>query len=747
MFYSKKLEKILLGIIYVTSFLVVAVPLVVIPESYFPYIVLKTVIMRVLIELAFFSWLVLILRCPEYRPKKTLLFWVLSIFMLVWLVATIFSQSWIKSLWGNYERMGGLFNFLHYYLWWLVLVNTLKNVKHWYRLLGFSLLVSVVMCIYAIGQRLGSTYTLEAGLTRVNGTVGNAAYLAAYLLFHLFIAWYFFAKANVWWKKLLYLAVFALQLVIMTLTSTRGAFVGFSAALVLFGVLALVFKFYREKSVRVFVVFSFLAILAGSLTFIFKDTSFVHDNYYLDRLTNMSIQDNTIQTRLISWQAGLKGFKDYLLTGVGPENYNIVFNRYFTPDFYDYTGDEVWFDRAHNTLVDMASMLGIFGLLNYLAIFLAIFYIFWRFYKKQGYAVHLTVLGLLFVAYFIQNIFVFDSLNSFIPFFMMLGLVDCFDRLNATPSQTVEKKPHRLLALPLYLLLSAVAFTIIQFTVNIPQVAANQYTYRAFVAARAYDYEAFMTNYVKAAATDVVPLDPINLLVQNLSDVTVRNRDKLSLEEINKNYQTAIELAEEGIRLDPKNVYNHYLLAKLYNGFAEITQDGAYLSKALESLQTCKVLSPNNIRIYWVEAQTYIIAGKYDQALESLDLSIALSASIADPYWFKYIIYQQLGDENHMYQYATEAILHNYPFRFQEDIKEMIPHYQATEEYGILERLYLKLLNFEPKNLTYYEQIIKYQALQEEFQKAIDTAKRASEAVPAYSDRAYELYQQLLPRL
>ena len=353
-----KLEKVLLGIIYVGSFLVVLVPLIVIPKSYFPYIVLKTIIMRVFIEAVFVSWLILMVRKPEYRPQRTLLFWVLTIFMLVWVVSTIFSQSFVKSLWGNYERMGGFFTYFHYYAWWLVLVNTLKNIKNWYRLLGFSLLISVIICLYSIAQRLGSSFTLEAGLTRVNGTFGNAAYLASYLLFHLFISWYFFAKATGWLKKSMYLLIFALQLLILTLTSTRGAFVGFAVALCLFAVASLVFKFYKEKSIRIFVVFSFLALIFGIGVFVFKNTPFVHNNYYLDRLSNMSISDNTIQTRLISWQAGFKGFKDYLLTGVGPENYNIVFNRYFTPDFYRYTGDEVWFDRAHNTLVDMAAMLG-----------------------------------------------------------------------------------------------------------------------------------------------------------------------------------------------------------------------------------------------------------------------------------------------------------------------------------------------------------------------------------------------------
>ncbi len=746
---SKIFDKILLGIIYVGSFAVVAIPLVVIPQSYFPYIIIKTIILRIIIELVFLSWLVLIIYRPEFRPKKTLLFWILGFFILVWLVSTLTSSSFLKSFWGNWERMGGFFNFLHYFLWWLVIANVFKSIKQWYRILNWSIIISVAIGLYSVAQRYALFFTLEAGLVRVNGTIGNSAYLAAYMLIHVFISWYFFAKSKKLWVKLLYLGAFGLQLFIMLLTSTRGAQLAFAFSLVLFLLFSIIFKFYKEKSVRLFVLISALAVLFGIFVLIFHNQPWVRSNYYLGRFGNITLKDNTIQTRFISWKAGYQGFKDYLLTGVGPENYNIVFNRYFTPDFYLYTGDEVWFDRAHNTLVDMAAVLGIFGIISYLSIFLAILYIFWQFYKKQGYVVNITILVLLFITYFIQNIFVFDSLNTYIPFFLMLGLVDFFYRLNKK-QDNVEVKAAKdwQFPKPIAASLGILAFLILFFSINLQQIKANQYTYSGFVASRTGNYEVFNRDYRKSIATAINPIDPIFLFAQGITDLTVNNLDKLSKEEIEKNFSEAVTYAKRGVELDPKNVFSYYILAKLYNGYAEITQQGIYLNKALEALEEAKKLSPNRIRLYWVEAQTYIIAGKYDEALEALDKSIALIDSIPDPYWFKSIVYfEQEGKEDLAYEAAAMAVKNNYRFSNINDINKLIPHFEETGEDEVLIKLYQKIISLEPAKTAYYERLAFLYEETGEIQKAMDIIKRAAEAVPAYSDRAYEIYTALENKL
>lgn len=745
-----RLEKILLAIIYIGSALVVAVPLIVVPGSYFPYIIVKTIIWRAVVEAVVLAWLVLICYFPQYRPKRTLLFWVLGFFTLVWLLSSFTGSSFTRSFWGNWERMGGSFNFAHYFLWWLVLVSVFKNIKQWYRLLNFSLLVSLAICLYALGQRFGSGLTLESGLTRVNGTIGNAAYLAAYLLFHIFIAWYFFIKGGSWPKRLFYLGAFTLQVFILLLTSTRGAQLAFLLSLVLFLIASFIFNFYREKGARLFVGLSLIVVIFGLFVLFFHNQPWVKDNYYLGRFSNFSFKDNTIQTRLISWRAGLQGLRDHLLLGVGPENYQVVFNRYLDPQFYKYTGDEVWFDRAHNSLMDMAVMLGLFGLLGYLAIFVAVFYILWRFYKNQGYASSLTVLALIFAAYFVENVFVFDSLNSYIPLFLILGFIDFLSRLNSAPAVSAPEKERKIFKLPVAITatLALVIFAFSFFRLTIQEVQANQYTYKAFVIAQqSSDYQDFFDNYEKSLRLAINPIDPTFLLVQNLPDMIVDNLDKLPPEKIKADFAAAAEYANRAIKLDPENIFNYYLLAKLYNGFAELTKDGQYLSKALEILAIGQKLAPTTIRLYWVEAQTYIIAGKYEEAIVALDKSIALIDSVPDPYWFKYVIYRENGQEELAYEAATKTIKYNYHFRNPSDVKELILYYEKTGADDILAKLYRKVIDLQPKELPYYEKLVSLYDKQGKYQQAMSLLKEAATAVPTYSDRAFELYQAIEKKL
>ena len=85
---------------------------------------------------------------------------------------------------------------------------------------------------------------------------------------------------------------------------------------------------------------------------------------------------------------------------------------------------ETWFDRAHNTVLDVMSMTGVFGLIGFLAIYLAIFYSSWRAYKKGW--IDLPIAAMLFalpIAYFVQNLFVFDHPAGFTMSYLLFALV------------------------------------------------------------------------------------------------------------------------------------------------------------------------------------------------------------------------------------------------------------------------------------------------------------------------------------
>ncbi len=744
---NKTLEKTLLWIIYLGSLAIVFVPLIIVPYSYFPYIMIKMIILRTIIEVVFLSWLVLMLYKPEYRPQRTSLFYLVSGFLVVWLLATLFSSSFIKSFWGNYERMGGFFNYLHYYLWFIVLIGVLKNIKHWYRLLLGSLIASVLICLYSLVQRLGLGITFQSGLARVNGTIGNAAYLAAYTLIHAFIALYFYIKSNKLYLKILYFLSFLLLLLVMFMTSTRGAALGFFISIVLFFIFSLIFKFYKEKKARLLVIFSGLIILFSLFILLFNNSSIITENSVLKRFHNVSFTDNTIQTRLISWKAGTQAFHNNLIFGVGPENYNVAFNQYFTPDFYLYTGSEVWFDRAHNTLVDMMAMLGIFGILGYLSLFAFILYIIYQFYKKQGFAMNMVILSLLFIAYFVQNIFVFDSMNTFIIFFMLLAFVDFLDRLNKNKVKS-EEKVTKFSKIPpvIFLVLIIIIFISSVFGIQLKQVKANRFTYDGFLAQNnplntsnpKEGFNEFYNNLKNAIEIAINPIDPINILTQGMSDMVAKYSELIDHDFLNNAYLDTIKLGEKAIELDPKNVYNYLLLSKIYNSYAEFSRDSLYLNKNIDLLTEAKKLSPSRVRLYWSEAQTYLIAGEYDKAIDLMNQSIDLVEGIADSHWSLYLIYSNLGRFEEAKVSAEKAVKYDMYLTKPGDIKNLVALLQDSAENKVLEKLYHRAVGVSPEVFGYYERA---------FPVYMDLVPKYKEENPEYKERGLYIFNIGLNKL
>ena len=71
----------------------------------------------------------------------------------------------------------------------------------------------------------------------------------------------------------------------------------------------------------------------------------------------------------------IKGFQERPILGWGQENFNYVFNKNYDPGMW---GQEQWFDRTHNVILDWLVAGGILGLLAYLSIFFSTLYYVWR---------------------------------------------------------------------------------------------------------------------------------------------------------------------------------------------------------------------------------------------------------------------------------------------------------------------------------------------------------------------------------
>ncbi|MBU1131454.1 O-antigen ligase family protein [Patescibacteria group bacterium] len=742
------LEKILKLIIIGGSLLVVLAPLIVIPHSYFPYIIQKTLILRILIEAVFGAYLILALFKPEYRPKKSVLIWAVSAFFAVMLLTTFTGQGFARSWWGNWERMFGTFNYLHYFVWFIVLASVFNNKKVWNIILNATLFVSLLIGLYSLSQRLGLSFTFQSGLERVNGTVGNAAYLASYMLFHLFVALLFIVeKAGLKWK-LYYLSIFILDFIVLILTGTRGALLALFFSLPAFIIIALWLKVWKQKAIKILVVGSVILLILVGILYSLRSTNFVEGNYWLRRLTSYSLNDSTVQTRLHAWNWGLKGFRDNLLLGVGPENYQIVFSQYFEGDFYDYSGNEVWFDRAHNTLVDMAATMGIFGLLLYLAIFGIIFYYLYDLHgRNRMSSATFIVLFLLFFSYFFQNIFVFDSLNSLIPFYLLLAFIAFIYSNNQESAEVLPgKRVFQNLKISPYLSipLVVVGFSILFFTVNLPEVKANIYVYDAFINGKLNKYTESVDGYRLVYNITVNKIDPAILLSTSLNEMIGMNMEIAPQEKEIEDLQTAIEWMDKAIELDPNNMFLYYIQSRNYSLLLELSPQIEYLNQGIKFAKKANELSPGRLRPVWTLAQLYLFGNQPEKALEYLNQAVEINDRLSQTYYYLAVVYKNMGNLDKVHEQYDKLIDSGYQFMAVSQMQDIIAYCEEKQDVKKLIYLFEQLTSIEPQNFNYWNDLIDLLAADGQYDQALATLQKWAEIMPAASSHAYTRYQEIL---
>lgn len=403
----------------VGAVLLLFTPLIVSTSLFFPFITGKAFFFRLVVEIALALWLVLIWLKPEYRPQKSyLLIGVVSL-VAITVLTTIFGPNPVRSFWSNFERMDGLVNYLHLLGYFLVLISVFEREKIWHWFWNASLGVSVIIGLYGLLQLVGQLEIHQGG-ARLDATLGNSAYLAVYALFHVFLAlWLLMSNWQINWRRYLYGAIMVLNLVVLYYTATRGTILGLVGG----GLLSLLLLAWREKknllSRNIATGILLAAIVLLGSFYLMRGSQFVTTSPVLSRFASISLSDKTTESRLTIWGMALEGFKERPVLGWGPENFSLVFGKYYEPKLWS---QEPWFDRSHNIFLDWLITAGILGLLAYLSLFGAALYYLWR--RRSNFTViEGSILTGLLAAYFFNNIFVFDNLVSYIMFLAILAYI------------------------------------------------------------------------------------------------------------------------------------------------------------------------------------------------------------------------------------------------------------------------------------------------------------------------------------
>ena len=460
------LEKILLSGIWTGFVLILLTPFVLTPQTIFPYVVGKALYSRVIIEMVFGCWTLLAFLRPACRPPCSRLLILFAIVLGVTTLAAFYGVSVQRSFWSSYERMQGVVDLIHWFLFTVVLVSVVRTVRDWRILLNVNLGVSLMMALLAVGQKYyfsDAPFLIWDLPSRVGTTLGNSIYLGMYLMVNIVVALGFLAQSfipvatpatsppsekkgdgrrtrnptappavkqaslRLQIRRLFWGSIVLIGLWAFGLTGSRGALAGLVTAVGFLCVMSIVFGSARIARVATVGLTSLLGvILLLTLFLFFRPSLFPLDTTFSSPFSN---HPESVRERLAGWQVGLKGFVDKPILGWGPENYIVISGLHAA----GLSGHMPLFDNAHNKFVEELTTKGLLGLLSYLSLWAFTFRVVTRAAGGADFRERILTLfvGAALAGHFVQNQFALYSSTGSLQSILLLAFVANLERETA----------------------------------------------------------------------------------------------------------------------------------------------------------------------------------------------------------------------------------------------------------------------------------------------------------------------------
>lgn len=656
------MNNIIKNTIKAVLFAIPAVSMVVVSDMYFPFITGKNFLFRVAVELVLCLYIVLAFADKTYRPRWNGLLIAFASFAGVMFVADIFAVNPTKAVWSNFERMEGFIMLAHLFAYFLVLVSVLREKRDWMIMLLSTVAVSVFMTLFAYLQFFGGA-TINQGSIRLDGTLGNSAYMATYMVFHIFFLFYLWISngnklkgigdATLWgliifilyylfnlatdgilfskaggfllvfallfglkiswfrfsrtFEKLqktftisLYLFLILAQIIILYHTATRGATLGFLGGVVISSFFV-AFTNRGNKKIRNIAIglLAILFLFVGGFI-LMRKADFIQNSPVLNRFANISLND-TSQARAIIWPMAIDAWKENPILGWGQDNFLFAFAKYYKPEMIRH---EPWFDRTHNAFLDWLVAGGILGFVGYVSLYLFALRGLLKssIFDQREKAV---LIGLLF-AYGFLSLFIFDNLISYYLFILLLGL--CCLRAHDENKKYVPEKISGII-----LLAMICVFGLLCFFVNYKPYKQNL-TLTAAISNHKEGYSKNLELIEKAIGLGPVGRfesleQMVNISRSIVAAVGVSDKDKSNF--VLKTFNQF----DSYIKDNPEDIRGVFMIG------AFLADIGLY-NDAIPFLEKARSMSPQKQQIYYSLAKAYFIKADKEKKKEFIDQGI-----------------------------------------------------------------------------------------------------------------------------
>ncbi|MBN1642696.1 MAG: tetratricopeptide repeat protein [Anaerolineae bacterium] len=324
----------------------------------------------------------------------------------VYVLSTMLSVVPRVSLLGSYQRLQGTYSTLSYVVVFVLMLQGLRTREQVERLITTVVLTSLPIALYGIVQHYGLDPLPWGGdvRTRVAGNMGNAIFIAAYMIMALPLALYRVVES---FTRILtsdesrsvdiflgaaYVFVLAVQAICIVFTQSRGPWLGLvGGAFFFFLVYAVV---HRQRWLVWVLVLGVVGFAGFLIVFNLPNTPLedLKSAAYVGRLGRvLDKEEGTSKVRLLIWEGAIDmilphpplerpdGSRDWLnfartAFGYGPESMYVAYNRFYPPDLAHYEARNASPDRSHNETFDALVITGVVGFAAYMYVFASVFY-------------------------------------------------------------------------------------------------------------------------------------------------------------------------------------------------------------------------------------------------------------------------------------------------------------------------------------------------------------------------------------
>lgn len=603
------------------------------------------------------------------------------IFFLGMGLSLIFSDNITQSFFGSYDRQSGYLSYLYYFLFFILLFFNLaipffkkeeeKAFRKIKRLLLSLVFSGSVVSLYGILQRLGIDFLIwpeDPLLTkRVFSSLGQANFLASWLLFVIPLTAYFIWKEKNNLKRFLFILIIILQIICLFLTASRGGLLAF-----ILMILFLSFWFIKRSSQTILKksLFIFLILITLFCCVLFLEKSFP------GRLTSLfNWQSGSMAVRLDFYQASFEAIKQKPFLGYGLENSGDVFIAAYQPDWGVYSNVGVYNDRAHNLFLDIILNGGLFLLFIFLSFYIYLIRLFLRGFKlaenKKDFDFLFLFLALGFGmgAYLISLLFNFSFVSGEIYFFTFIAILSAICLKYFKSSLLKDKKEEVVViknGIGIFLFFIFSTGILLLFSYEFSVFKADNYFWKTNYYLKQKEYLLAIESFLEIEKLNINPLNKSyyqRLISESLSEHYLGG-DKKEIDAWAKEF-----LKFSSLNISTNEFNNLVVAGKIEAALGK--EDDARLL-----WQKATNLSPYWPRTYMEIARSFRRSGLWQDALAYNNLSLSILPSVDNPHLnedhkkvlqlyrqsiFKEIglIYFSLGDFSKAEEYFRKAYLAN----------------------------------------------------------------------------------------